>query len=281
MSELLESLACPSCAGTLESSGASARCARCGQLFYCKNGLWDLVPRELREGVEGDARGDWARWREAMDGLDRWRARRQQRGRLGLSTSDGTEVARTRAFLASALAPGLVVDVGAKDGSAQAWMPEGVRYLGVDPRPGAPAAGFSGLLVRGLGEALPVATGAAAGLCCLAALDYLVELEGAVREFARVLEPRGRLAVLVSVLSPAVAKARAARGAARLGAVWGARGEVGLGAAASMLVEAPAHASYLTRERVLSALSERFALEVADAVRQRASEVLYVRGWRY
>ncbi len=106
---------------------------------------------------------------------------------------------RRRAIRALGLPAGsLVLDVATGTGSlADAALAEGFRVVGVDFSSGMLAAATTPApLLQGDAGALPVATGAADGVVCGFGLRNFADLDGALREMARVLRPGGRLALL-------------------------------------------------------------------------------------
>lgn len=118
---------------------------------------------------------------------------------------------RDWAFEALAPQPGeSVVDVGAGTGTelrrlAQAVAPNG-RAVGVEPNPGlreeaakrAALMGSAATFVDGDAADLPFADGAVHVLRCERVFQHLTDPQAAAHEFARVLAPHGRVAVLDS-----------------------------------------------------------------------------------
>lgn len=279
-------LACPLCHGTLVGDGPVC-CAGCSRAWGVRDGVLDLVPEEL-VSTRG---GAWDRWREALAGLDAWRAR-QRPVRDGTRTSAALTLdPRIGALVATAGLSGTVVDVGGKDGAKRSAMPTTVRrYLSVDPcatltssQQGEPA-GLSWGVVRGLAEALPVRDGVADGVFSTAAMDYFVDTARGVAEFARVLRPGGTLALLVTAHPLAVARARGAP--SRSARAWRSLTPevlcaVGLRGALSLAVDGARtrfreHTQYLTEHDVLSTLEAHFALRALARDVGRYSTVLRV-----
>ncbi|GAA2747108.1 methyltransferase domain-containing protein [Terrabacter aerolatus] len=118
---------------------------------------------------------------------------------------------RTWAFEAVAPQPGeSVVDVGAGTGTelrrlADAVAPNG-RAVGIEPNPGlrevaaqrAALMGSTGTFIDGDAADLPFADGAVHVLRCERVFQHLRDPQAAAHEFARVLAPGGRVAVLDS-----------------------------------------------------------------------------------
>jgi demethylmenaquinone methyltransferase/2-methoxy-6-polyprenyl-1,4-benzoquinol methylase len=110
---------------------------------------------------------------------------------------------RRQALLRHGLAPGMrVVDVAMGTGlvarEALGIVGAGGGVVGVDPSVGMMARAEDPSLsrVRGQAEALPFAPGSFDFLCLGYALRHLADLEGAFREFRRVLRPGGRVLIL-------------------------------------------------------------------------------------
>lgn len=279
----LDVLACPACRGALGEEGGGLRCSGCGASYSVDDGVPDLVPARLRARMADGADPGWSRWNEAIRGLEAWRARRRSRARDGVLPPDGTEERTTREMFARAGATGVVVDVGAKDGSKSLLLAAGTRYVGVDPFAVRVEGRPSGAtLVRGVAEALPVADGAADAVLSLAAFDYYVDGAAAIAEWERVLRPAGCVGVLLSVVPPAVARARNADGrlarAARSFGALGDVGPVGVGALlfGSLVHGERVHTHYYTREGFLDLLEARFAIVWERSEAQSASTILYV-----
>jgi SAM-dependent methyltransferase len=257
-------LACPTCRHPLDAD--TPRCAVCDTAWPRAEGALDLVPRGL--DALGGAPGD--RWREALRGLDAWRARQ----RPSPSIPGGVDP-RTARLLDDAALRGAVVDVGGKDGAKRHAMPEAVTaYLSVDPcaRATPPTdrerPGLSWAAVRGVAEALPVRDGAADAVFSTAAMDYFVDTARGVAEFARALRPGGTLALLVTVHPAPVAHAREGetRGARAVRALRpGVVRAVGLRASLSLAwdgarASAREHTRYLTEPEVTEALAGHFSV---------------------
>lgn len=284
----LDLLACPACHGALCEASTALECRACGARYDRVLHVADLVPADVRDAMrEGANDPRWMRWREAIRGLDSWRARRRARAREGVLPSDGTSDLDAREFFSRAGVTGVVVDVGAKDGAKSLAMPKGVRYVGIDPFAelvhGLPA---SAVVVRGIAEALPVADGVADTVVSLAAFDYFVDGRAALREMFRVLKPRGLLALMVSVVPRAVARARdagsrplrLARSIAALREV-GPLAAAGLAAAALIERERP-HTHYYTLEEIEALVREFFQPFWTRHVPQRTSTIVYVAARR-
>jgi SAM-dependent methyltransferase len=281
----LDLLACPACRAALREEGGGLRCTACPERFERPDGVPELIPSAVRTRMRDGGDPAWSRWNEALRGLEAWRSRRQARAHQGVLPSDGTQDRSTRELFERAGAAGVVVDVGAKDGSKRRLLPESARYVGVDPyaapRPDLPG---ESTLVRGVAETLPVRDGAADAVISLAAFDYFVDGAAAVDEWARVLRPGGGLGLLVSVVAPRVARARNADSrAGRAALALGALPDVGPTGVADLVFGAlvhreRVHTHYYTQERVEALVARRFEVTWSRAEPQAASTILYVAG---
>jgi SAM-dependent methyltransferase len=279
----LDLLACPACRAPLGEDGAALRCTACPERFERIDGVPELIPSAVRARMRDGGDPAWSRWNEALRGLEAWRARRRSRAQQGVLPSDGTQERSTRELFERAGAAGVVVDVGAKDGSKRLLLPESARYVGVDPyaapRPDLPG---RSTLVRGVAEALPVRDGAADAVLSLAAFDYFVDGAAAVDEWARVVKPDGGLGLLVSVVAPRVARARNADSrAGRAALALGALPDVGPTGVADLVFGAlvhreRVHTHYYTQERVEALVARRFRVTWSRAEPQAASTILYL-----
>ena len=108
---------------------------------------------------------------------------------------------------ASAGQPGRLLDVACGNARDITWLSHlGWEGWGIDPSPlqlrdarrSASDAGQRINLVRGVAEWLPFRSGTFDSLICKSALDHFVDRDGAMREFAQVLGPRGRAVVSVN-----------------------------------------------------------------------------------
>lgn len=276
-------LACPLCHAALEGS-APARCTGCGHTWGTRDGALDLVPPDLDASTDQG----WERWREALAGLDAWRARQRPRAATAAPSIDPRIVALVR----DADLAGAVIDVGGKDGAKRHAMPTAVtRYVSVDPCAAArdePDTERDGALswgaVRGVAEALPVRDACVDAVFSTAAMDYFVDTSRGVAEFARVLRDGGTLALLVTAHPPHVARAREghtrALRASRALTPSVAR-EVGVRAALSLAFDgaraaAREHTRYLTEDDVLAALSAHFRVRSIGRDRGRYSTTLRI-----
>jgi len=277
----LDLLACPGCRGPLVASPGVLECRACRLQYQRTAEGADLAPVALDHRAA--ANPGWGRWREAIRGLDRWRARRRLHPRRSPRQADTPAGRAMQAFFEHAGLHGAVVDVGARDGNKLELMPSGIRYLGLDPFPlENPALPPNACVVRGFVEALPVATGVADAVVALASFDYFVDPAGALGEMDRVLRRDGILAVLISVVTPAVARARSAEGLLpRVGLALAAAPEAGLRGTFDLLADAVTigdrfNTHYYTREGFLDLLGSRFEVVWLRAVPQTVSTILYV-----
>lgn len=275
-------LACPSCRGTLSTELV---CDGCGRGYAWEGEVPVLVGAAEREAMTR-AEGAWARWSEAIRGLDAWRARRAKHP---VAKADSVDP-RIVALLAQAAPRGVVADVGGANGDKLRAMPiEVTRYVSLDPfahHAPPPREGTEAMSVRAIAEALPLADASVDTVFSTGAMDYFVDPPRAVREFARVLRPSGTLALLVTVHPPPVARARTASDRlSRL--VWSLApsviASVGARAALSLawdgaLARDREHTRYLTEPEVLEWLDDRFETVSLARDAGRYSTVLRVVG---
>lgn len=273
-------VACPTCRGPLDGD---ARCDRCAHTFPVRDGALDLSPRDAVWRTERDH----DRWREALAGLAAWRATRPP------TSSVATIDPRITALVRDADLRGTVVDVGGAHGGKRHAMPASVtRFLAIDPgaTPASPSPacedGRDWWAIRGHGERLPLRDASVDGVLSTAALDYFVDVDAGIAEFARVLRPGGVLALLVTAHPPSVAAARDASPRARrvLRALSpGVLREVGPRGALGLLgdaLRAPLreHTRYLTEGDVLPAVARWFANTTIARDPGHYSTVLRVTG---
>jgi SAM-dependent methyltransferase len=282
---LLSVLACPMCKGVLSRSGDRLRCTLCAREFTRDRGYWSLLSDDARQALMGGGDRAWSNWRDALEGLERWRERnasRASRARRERATtkSDGSDDERTRSLIHRALGDraGLIVDVGAKDGRMRALAPSNCEYIGIDPMPRG-----DGSVLRAVAEALPLRDRCAQLVLCHAAFDYFVDPSAALVEMHRVLVPGGALALVVSTMTAAVAHARGASSRVeRLLGVLRASSTIGVKGAMQLLGEAIAtrrsHLRFYTRAQVLGLIGVRFDVKEVQEVSQPASTILYIHG---
>lgn len=278
---LLSILACPLCKGVLARRQDKLVCSACSSEFARDRGYWSLLSNEARAALAGgNADVAWSRWREALEGLEAWRARVERVARVGVNKSDGSDDSHTRALIDRALGgrSGLLVDVGAKDGRMRSLAPSGCEYVGLDPMPRG-----DGAVLRAVAEALPIRDRSAQMVLCHAAFDYFVDPSAALLEMHRVLVPGGTLAMVVSVVSAPVAHARGA--SSRVERVLGAlraSSAVGVKGTGELLGEAlmgsRAHLRYYTRAQLMALVGVRFDVTDVREVAQPASTILYIHG---
>lgn len=274
-------LACPECKQALEGLGG---CARCGLRFEHVGECPELFASGFKEKVGEVAH---ARWREALTGLEAWRERqlRSRPLRVIQRSFDSVEA------LIEELSPGeTVVDVGGADGAKREYfIGRSKRYLVVDPM--AVSVEGSALdrellwwAVRGLGECLPVQSRSVDTVLSLSAFDYLVDVNGAVREWARVLRPMGRLGVFVTAHETSVARAREAPDRFRRAGLSLTRSvvtAVGLRGALALALDVARinhreHTRYLSENEILSAIEKCFSVLHCTRTKGRYSTTLRI-----
>lgn len=278
----LDVLACPACKGALVAEAAALVCRKCDVRFARSAESADLAPESMRRLADA-ADPAWRRWREAITGLDEWRARRRSKPqRAHAQPETAAERAMRELFVRAAL-HGVVVDIGAKNGSKVELMPTGVRYVGVEPFPGEnPSLPADAVVVRGFAEALPIADGVADAVVSLASFDYFVDPAPALAEIARALRPDGTFVILISVVMPVVARARGDDSlATRLWSAFASVRDVGPIGASELVVATirnrrRPNTHYYTRDEFMTVLATRFEVTSTREAKQRLSTILYV-----
>jgi SAM-dependent methyltransferase len=221
----IEVLACPRCDGPLEAAGPWLQCARCRAPYGVRGGIPDLLP--WSGGAPGE---EWTRWREKLGLLQRWRRDTWDGTPAARERQDVADTSAARFFQFARLPAGRVLEVGCGSAELRRHVPH-CAYWGLDPLAGdrpagaaeREAGGNAPVLVRGVGEKLPFAPGAFAGVFLCETLDHALDPARVLREACRVLASGGVLAILQSVRSEAAGpplwvrmRARAGRLKARL-----------------------------------------------------------------
>ena len=149
-------------------------------------------PEEIRE------RDDWQTWVEHLEAFERRRqARIDEPKRVATRLSDKSKPQLTFAAFVE-LAGDTVLDIGCGPGRFRHRLPEGTRYIGIDPLPLLPdVAEFD--FARGVSEYLPLPDSSVTDVVILAALDHFHDLNKSFQEIRRVLVPGGRLHIMQSV----------------------------------------------------------------------------------
>lgn len=201
-----DALACPLCGGALgEEPGARLRCLGCARAWPQADPRYvDLLPPE----GAAPQRAAWSRQQREM--LEQYRELAADREQAILAYhSDFDPLAPVLARLG-----GRVVDVGGAQGLVRHWLPEGARYLVVDPETEWLDQGWERLadafpclarppaFVRGLGERLPLRDACADVALSIFNLNHLVDPARGLAEMVRVLRPGGRLVLVLDDVSP-------------------------------------------------------------------------------
>ena len=280
----LELLACPSCKSALIADPDALTCTKCGARYDTAGGVPNLIPADVHAKVKDMGDPSWDRWREAMRGLEDWRARREARATGATLPPDGSSDVLKRELFQHIKVRGTVVDVGSKDGATSRLLGPDVNYIGIDPLvPHAPAGLRKGaVVVRGVAEALPLRDRSIDAVLSLAALDYYRDGEAALDEMLRVLKPGCSMGIMVSVVTATVAHARGGRTkAARLSSAISAIREVGFttgaGLVGAVLLEKDRpHTHYYRRTEVLGMIGDRAEIDWSHEVKQPGSTILYI-----
>lgn len=121
----------------------------------------------------------------------------------------GPLVAERKHRLLGAL-EGTVIEIGAGTGANLAYLPRGVRWVGVEPNPAvrpyveraARASGADAILVQAWAEALPFRNGVANAVVSTLVLCSVEDPAAVLAEIQRVLKPGGRFVFLEHVAAP-------------------------------------------------------------------------------
>ncbi len=194
-------MACPRCGGSLGEGEGLLVCDRCMAAFDVREGVPDLLP------WSGGAPGpEWARWREKLDLLAEWRrATWDESAASGQRRKVAEDLATEFFRFARVPEPGPVLEIGCGSGALRRYLPRR-RYWGLDPMP-ASARTSTGddrqapamVLLRGVGERLPLADAAFGAVLLCETLDHCLDPRQVIREARRVLRPGGVLAILQGV----------------------------------------------------------------------------------
>lgn len=188
---LLDLLACPDCRAPLGGAVATLVCSSCGREYAVTNGVPQLLPAALADGLPTDPA--WRTWAGALDRLAAWR-RQTWNGGVGATALRRTVHAIQAEFAAHcrlAEAWGTVLDIGCGGGGIAAVLPMDCQYVGVDPLP-LPTPGGP-LMVRAVGERLPLRAETIDWILILETLDHCQSPSATWAEVLRVLKPGGTL----------------------------------------------------------------------------------------
>jgi len=232
---LLTLLACPVCGGhplALDATNSDGdliyagrlSCAACGRSYAIEDGVADLLPDELsRDLAAGDGR--WDRWRELMSEFITWRERT-----WGTLETAGKQQRRGEAlhrafidFCEPCSEEGNLLDIGCGTGHVRDLLPDGCRYVGVDPLPAGRDPRLRSLpahiprpegdlrVVQAVGEALPFWDSAFDSVVMMGSLDHCNEPERVISEAYRILRPGGVMGVLQGLSASAGPRSRGKR----------------------------------------------------------------------
>ena len=189
-------LRCPRCTGPVRMGDGVLACPQCAGVYSLRSRGADLLPWS-----GGDPGPEWARWRKKLDLLQEWRR----------STWDGSCASDVRQKVADDLADdfflflglpgsGTVLDIGCGGGDLRALVPTN-RYWGLDPAPATSAleGDPEAVILRGVGERLPVADSFFDAVLLCQTLDHCLDPAKVVGEARRVLKPGGILGVMQSL----------------------------------------------------------------------------------
>lgn len=224
---LLTILACPVCGGhplELDATNSDGdliyagrlSCAACGRSYAIEDGVASLLPDELDRALAARD-GRWERWRELMSEFLTWRERAW--GTLETATKQrGSGEPLHRAFIdfcEPCFEEGDLLDIGCGTGHIRDLLPDGCRYVGVDPLPAGRDPQLRSLpahiprpeqdfrMVQAVGEALPLCDATFDSVVVMGSLDHCNDPERVMSEARRVLRPGGMIGVLQGLSSSA------------------------------------------------------------------------------
>jgi len=195
-SEEIEVLRCPRCGGALRSGDAALNCLQCAEAYELRDRGADLLPWS-----SGEPGPEWTRWKKKLNLLRDWRR----------STWDGSpasgkqkrvadDLAREFFLFLDVPADATVLDIGCGGGELASCLPS-QRYWGLDPAPETPAFRdpARAILLRGVGEQLPLADSFFDAVLLCQTLDHCRDPAAVMLEARRVLKPGGVVGIMQSL----------------------------------------------------------------------------------
>lgn len=191
-------MACPRCRAGLDGSADSLVCSRCATSYATSGRMVDLSP-----GPDSATGPEWDRWRHKLDLLQEWRRATWDGSRSARGRQTEADRFASRFFEFLQLPEGItVLEIGCGSGEMRRYLP-GRRYWGLDPlmepaadRVDAPS---DDVLLRGVGEHLPLADSSLDAAILCETLDHCLDPAAVIRETRRVLKPGGILGIQQNV----------------------------------------------------------------------------------
>lgn len=162
--------------------------------------FFDFLPKEAKDALTQKATdASWVSWNDRIEGLARWRQKRAKEAPA--KQADDQRLRHLVSF--AGLSFGDVIDIGCAGGRLKEYLPDAVSYTGIEPNP-TPQTDPS-RIVRGVAESLPFLDESFDFATMLSVFDYFVDPAKSLEEAARVLRPRGKLAMIVTIRPQRVA----------------------------------------------------------------------------
>jgi ubiquinone/menaquinone biosynthesis C-methylase UbiE len=189
--DLLETLRCPGCSGTLGEGEASLRCAACRQEYPIRDGILIVGDRTSNNNQVAQEFYDSALWPKFRF----WE-------KVTWLCNGGERRARGQVLRHLPQGRGLrILDVAIGDGVYLPWLPADWHLIGIDVswsqlaacRSRAAARGAA--LIQGEAETLPFHEGRFDAVLSIGAFNYFNDPEAALREMVRVSRPGGMIVI--------------------------------------------------------------------------------------
>lgn len=198
-------LVCPLCKGELAFSTGAISCTRCGERFpQQSNDGFNLLPEHALENDESD-------WEKRQEEMEAWY--RDLSADAAWAASCFANDYGPYAPLLAAVS-GWILDLGGGNGVVRHYLPDGVRYVSLDPSLdwldtewAALADDFPCLnrpppFVRGVGEHVPFPAQTFDAVLAFWSLNHVSQPDQVFQEVHRVLKPGGQFLAVLEDMEP-------------------------------------------------------------------------------